>query len=392
MSEVAVQSIAHALHEARFLVAKRWLDRIAARVTVEKELLFPSENLLDEVPLLIAGLARAITEDAVEITASTDVVAKARELGTMRFEQGFSSRQILWEYDVLGGVILQYLDELDPVVTGDALPQVVVRRLLRGLAAIQRASMEAFLHHAEAQVHEREQRLRGFNRALSHEVRNEVAAIMGAGQMLREKFVAFDDERRERFATMILNNANRIERVIDNLLALSRTDSDVRQQRNILLAHAVQEVARRLRAYAQANRVRMEISELPPLEVNSAVADLALTNLIANAIKYHHPSAAERWVRVQAAPVPGENAVCVEVIDNGIGVPEAERPSLFSRFFRAENTAHIEGTGLGLSLVADVLHNAHGRIWADFPQTGETIFAFTLPARRMEDANLRPGA
>jgi signal transduction histidine kinase len=293
----------------------------------------------------------------------------------------------LWEYDVLGAVILQYLDELDSAVTGDALPQVVVRRLLRGLAAIQRASMEAFLHHAEAQVHEREQRLRGFNRALSHEVRNEVAAIMGAGQMLREKFVAFDDEQRERFAAMVLNNANRIERVIDNLLALSRTDGDARQQRNILLAHAVQEVARRLRAYAEASRVRIEIQEMPALEVNAAVADLALTNLIANAIKYHRRDADMRWVRVQASAVPGEEAVCVEVSDNGIGIPEADRPSLFNRFFRAGNAAPIEGTGLGLSLVADVLRNANGTIWADFPQTGETIFAFTLPARRAEDAD-----
>jgi signal transduction histidine kinase len=386
MSAVAVQSIAHALRESRYVVAKRWLDRIAARVTVEKELLFPSENLLDEVPLLIEGLARTLTEDAAEITTSTDVVAKARELGAMRFEQGFSSRQILWEYDVLGGVILQYLDEMDPVVNGAGLPQVVVRRLLRGLAAIQRASMEAFLHHAEAQVHEREQRLRGFNRALSHEVRNEVAAIMGAGQMLREKFVAFDDEQRERFASMVLNNAGRIERVIENLLALSRSDGDVRQQRNILLGHAVQEVARRLRAYAEAQGVRIEIHAMPELEVNAALADLALTNLIANAIKYHRRDA-DRWVRVQAAPTQEKNEVCVEVADNGIGVPEADRPALFGRFFRAGNAQHVEGTGLGLSLVADVLRNGQGRIWADFPQTGETIFAFTLPARRVEDAS-----
>ena len=386
MSAVAVQSIAQAMRESRYVIAKRWLDRIAARVTVEKELLFPSENLLDEVPLLIEGLARTLTEDAVEITTSTDVVAKARELGAMRFDQGFSSRQILWEYDVLGGVILQYLDEMDPVVNGAGLPQVVVRRLLRGLAAIQRASMEAFLQHAEAQVHEREQRLRGFNRALSHEVRNEVAAIMGAGQMLREQFVAFDDEQRERFANMVLNNAGRIERVIENLLALSRSDGDVRQQRNILLGHAVQEVARRLRAYAEAQGVRIEIHQMPELEVNAALADLALTNLIANAIKYHRP-AADRWVRVQAAPTPEKNEVCVEVADNGIGVPEADRPALFGRFFRAGNAQHVEGTGLGLSLVADVLRSGHGRIWADFPQTGETIFAFTLPARRVEDAS-----
>jgi signal transduction histidine kinase len=338
------------------------------------------------VPLLIEGLARTLTEDAAEITTSTDVVAKARELGAMRFEQGFSSRQILWEYDVLGGVILQYLDEMDPVVNGAGLPQVVVRRLLRGLAAIQRASMEAFLHHAEAQVHEREQRLRGFNRALSHEVRNEVAAIMGAGQMLREKFVAFDDEQRERFASMVLNNAGRIERVIENLLALSRSDGDVRQQRNILLGHAVQEVARRLRAYAEAQGVRIEIHAMPELEVNAALADLALTNLIANAIKYHRRDA-DRWVRVQAAPTQEKNEVCVEVADNGIGVPEADRPALFGRFFRAGNAQHVEGTGLGLSLVADVLRNGQGRIWADFPQTGETIFAFTLPARRVEDAS-----
>lgn len=78
----------------------------------------------------------------------------------------------------------------------------------------------------------------------------------------------------------------------------------------------------------------------------------------------------------------------VRVRDNGIGVPEAARPRLFERFFRAhdETVTEVEGTGLGLSIVRETVESLGGRVWAEFPDDRRTVFAFALPSRRLDDA------
>jgi signal transduction histidine kinase len=381
-----VPDLVAALRSGREAIVHRWLDRIVARVALDRDFVFPSDTLIDDVPLLVDGIATYLEQEAeAEITANAPVIAKARELGQLRFRQAFSARQILWEYELLGGIILQYLDELAP--SPGSLPEPFVRRLFHALSAVQRATVEEYLAMADEQVREREERLRGFNRAVSHELRNEVGAILGAARMLKETFILDDGRRTDQFVSMVINNAERVERVLENLLELSRVDVDARRHRGVLLTSAASEVARRLRGYAEVNNVRVEVADdLPCLEVNAATVDLALTNLVANGIKYADPRCTDRRVRVRAY----RNADCpdhlvVEVWDNGRGVPPAERPRLFERFFRADATSDVEGTGLGLSLVREAVERNGGRIWAEFTDAGETVFAFTLPARRAED-------
>jgi signal transduction histidine kinase len=75
------------------------------------------------------------------------------------------------------------------------------------------------------------------------------------------------------------------------------------------------------------------------------------------------------------------------VTDNGLGVPEAARPGLFQRFFRAHATLApaIEGTGLGLSIVREIMESLGGRVWAEFPAEGSR-FVLAMPCRRAADA------
>jgi signal transduction histidine kinase len=246
--------------------------------------------------------------------------------------------------------------------------------------------MDEFLDHYERTIHEREDRLRGFNHALTHELRTEIGAILGAARMLEERFVAEAPEQRSRFVSMVIENAERVEHLVGNLLELSRVQSDSRRHRNVLLQHAALEAARQLRAFAQSREVEIRVSDdLPPIEVNSAAVELALTNLLANGIKYHDPARSDRWVEVRCAPPSEEGIVTVEVVDNGRGIPHGDRPRLFERFFRASSADGVEGTGLGLHLVQTALRGVKGDVWAEFPDTGETVFAFTLPARRIHD-------
>ena len=379
-----METLAQLLVDEREPIVTTWLQRVADRVTVDERFLFPSEDLLDHVPLLITGIARAVA-GSDPITVDTPVVLKAKELGKLRFEQGFSAHQILWEYQLLGAVLLNRIEEMGGYPEGQA-GQLVTRRLFDALNFVQRATMEEFLEHYERTIHEREERLRGFNHALSHELRTEIGAILGAARMLRERFVVESPPDRERFVGMVIDNAERVEHLVGNLLELSRLEEDTRRHRNVLLRHAAEEAARALRDFSQARGVELRVSrDLPPLEVNAAAIELALTNLMANGIKYHDPDRSDRWVEVRCRPRVSDQEVVVEVVDNGRGVPEEDRPRLFERFFRSPSASDVDGTGLGLHLVRTSLRGVNGQVWAEFPETGETIFAFSLPARRVLD-------
>jgi signal transduction histidine kinase len=378
-----VATLAALLREGSDEIVRRWLERITARVSLDRDIVFPSESLIDDVPLLIAGLAQHVEDETEEISRLSAVVGKARELGRLRFEQAVSARQILWEYEILGALTLRYLEEQGGLT---ALPADFVRRFTTALALVQRNTAEEYFLLLERQSAQREDRLRGFNRALSHEVRNDVGAILGAARMLQESFVVEDAAQRGAFLDMIIDNAENVERIVSNLLQLAVLDTDLRRNRHVLLEHAVAEVLRRLRTFAESRGVDVRVAGcLPAIEVNAAVVDLALTNLVANAVKYARPDSTDRRVRITASANPHTGMVTVEVTDNGTGVPEHERPQLFEKFFRATTHRCIDGTGLGLALVRETVERLGGRAWADFPECGETIFAFTLPARRGDD-------
>lgn len=385
-------SFADVLRHSSDEIVRRWLARITDRVAVEAEDIFPSQDLLDHIPLLIEGVAAYLEDPAEEISIDTPVVIKAMELGRLRHSQGFNARQILWEFEVLGGVILNRLKEEvfenpNPPTVADFVG--AAHLLFRALSVIERATMVEYLNRADEVVREREERLRSFNRALSHEIRNEIGAILGAARLLDEPFVRHDAEQHGRFVHMVLNNAERMGRLVDNLIELSQIEGDSRSQSNVLLTHAVHEVARQLRAFAETHQVDVHIDpDMPEVEVSAAAVELCLSNLISNAVKYHDPAKTDRWVRVSARldRISSSHAmVRLEVRDNGRGVPEAARDRLFERFYRAQDGDAVQGTGLGLSLVRDTVESMGCRTWAEFP-ADETVFVFTLPARREGDA------
>lgn len=370
----------------------RWLDRISARVRMDPNRIFPTDALLDHVPLLILGIADYIENPGRVILSEVPIVAKAMELGELRFSQGFDEYEVLKEYEIFGGILFSFLsrvvDEIDePCSRGELL--ACAHRLFLAVALIQQATLTHYLSLVKDRLNEREQRLRGFNRALSHELRNLIGTIAGAAEILEAG--TFSPEQQRTMTSMIVRNSANMKVTLENLVELSRMDEDARQSRHIALPQAAAEVARQLRETARAHGVEIRLpANLPSVEVSAAAFELCLSNLLANAIKYSDQSKDKRWVEVRAHVVApddgGPPETIVEVQDNGIGVPEDKRTELFSRFFRAhEGTqAEIEGTGLGLSIVRETATALGGRAWAAFQDDGTTFF-FTMPHRRAED-------
>jgi signal transduction histidine kinase len=389
--------LATLLREQQDVLTRRWLDRISARVSLDPNRIFPTDELLDHVPLLIGGIASYLENPALPVSADVPVIAKAMELGALRHAQGFDEYELLKEYEIFGGILFSFLSSaVDDIDQPCSRAELVLcsHRLYHAVTLIQQATTVQFLALMKERLREREERLRAFNRALTHELRNRIGATMGAGQLLELPEVAAADQ--QKLVAIVVRNMESMKLTLDNLLELSRVDGDARQPRHLLLPGAVAEVMRQLREFARARGVQLSVDgTLPEVEVNAAAVELCLTNLVSNAIKYADPARRDRWVRVQARIEPASEVrpmeVIVEVVDNGLGVPRADRARLFERFFRAGAAATaVEGTGLGLSIIRETLQSVGGRAWAEFPDSGGSVFGIALPMRRAAERGSPP--
>ena len=395
-------TLAGRIRESRNDLTYAWLERIAARVNIDRNRIFPTDALLDHVPLLVVGIADYMENPVDDIASDMPVVAKAMELGALRHSQGFDAYEILKEYELLGGVLFTFVERSLETVTAPCSSSELftcAHRLFRAIELIQQVTTTHFLRMANENVREREERLRGFNRMVSHELKNRIGAIQGAHTLLEEPWV--DDAQRAKFLGMIGENAEAIRALLDNLVTLSRIDADARQSKHVELPQAAAEAVRQHRELARARGVRVHLAEeLPPIEVAAAAVELCLSNYISNAIKYSDPNKEDRWILIEGE-VRGrdgdpENAqeLVVRVRDNGLGLPAGAEKRLFQRFYRAheETAATIEGTGLGLSIVRDTVETLGGRAWAERNEDGGSTFVFTLPGRRASDAAAGAGS
>jgi signal transduction histidine kinase len=385
--------LSHRLRTAKQELVTQWLERITARVAISSKRVFPTHELLNHVPLLIEGIAGYLKRPERDIDAKAPVVAKAMELGALRHGQGFDAYEILKEYEMLAEIVFAFLRETAETIPGDFTRReflVCWERMGQAMELIRQATMSHFLRLSSAQINERENRLRKFNRTVAHELKNNVSAIAGASAALTEDWV--DPSERKELEDVVARNAEGLQRVLANLDSLSRTQGEARHCRNILLPEAATEAVRELQDAAKAKGVRVNISDdLPSIEVDAAVVELCLMNYVSNGIKYADNKKPERWVSI-AARVEGpdnerDREVVIRVADNGIGIPADRREQLFEEFYRAHDDTVTEaaGTGLGLSIVRETVESIGGRAWAEFPEEAGTVFAFSVPSRRRDD-------
>src|SRR5437763_9316471 len=157
--------LANALRQNKNEIVDRWLERIIARVAIAPNKVFPTDQLLNHVPILIEGIADFLERPDLQLDTSVPVTAKAMELGELRHSQGFDVYQILKEHELLSNIIHSLLRpiarnaEIDP---GDLL--VCWQQIGQAIELIRQATVTHFLRLAAAKVSEREERLRMFNR------------------------------------------------------------------------------------------------------------------------------------------------------------------------------------------------------------------------------------
>jgi signal transduction histidine kinase len=375
-------------------LAARWLERLNELLTVQANDVFPSDQLLDHIPVLIreiAGYLRAPEEE--EIAANAAVIDKARELGRLRHRQRASVHQLLREYEILEEILEQFVVEetkalgLKPT-SGESFE--VLRRLTRSTRALMRTTVETFISEYTSTIEDRNERMKTFDRMASHELRSPIGTIMFAASVLDNDAVRGDAKRLTRVAQTIRGNAERLSWLVANLERLARLNETVDgpSEQQVELQTLAGEVARQLDEMASSRSVMIRVQPgLPSLFVDPARVELVLLNLVSNAIKYSDPAKPEAFVEIGSEVHSAKAGECeIYVRDNGLGIPDAHRDAVFDRFFRAhahlDSELGVSGTGLGLAIVADCVRALGGSIRCE-SGTGEgTTFYLTLPCTK----------
>ncbi len=218
----------------------------------------------------------------------------------------------------------------------------------------------------------------------SHELKTPLAGI----RLLTDSILHtdnMDDATTREFVSDIGREAERLTRISENLLRLTRLDSQALQPSYpVAIEPVAQRVLRMLKVIAREKDVTLSC-DIPPEAVVLATDDdlhQVLHNLVENGIKY---SSAEGFVHINAH-VEGQTVV-ITVEDNGIGIPDEDKKHIFERFYRVDKmrSRAIGGTGLGLSIVKDTVLCRGGSITVSDRQSGSgTVFTVTLPLARRE--------
>jgi PAS domain S-box-containing protein len=228
-----------------------------------------------------------------------------------------------------------------------------------------------------------EQLQRDFVSIVSHELRAPLTAIKGFAKTLLMKDEELDAPTRREFLATVNEQAERLARLVDDLLQVSRIDAGrVRLDREDLsLAGVVEELMGQFHSRWGARRFVVDLPpDLPPVRADRAKLEEILINLIDNAIKYSPEGAP---VRVAARPAGDEIEVAVE--DRGIGIAPEDVAHLFEKFQRIVTpaTRDIGGTGLGLYIVKGLVEAHGGRVWVESVPGAGSTFCFTLPRARV---------
>ena len=239
--------------------------------------------------------------------------------------------------------------------------------------------------HDITQLRRLESVRRDFVANVSHELRTPVTSIKGFVETLLDGAM-YQPADAERFLRIVAAQTDRLQSIIDDLLALSRLEQDVEKK---VIATAPAGVRKVLEAAAGTCRLKADAKQIPlaivcaedlTARINAALLEQAVLNLIDNAVKY---SPAGEPVRIAAACVEDELVISVE--DHGCGIAREHLPRIFERFYRVDRARSRElgGTGLGLSIVKHIAQ-AHGGYAAVQSTVGQgSLFTIHLPGQQL---------
>jgi two-component system sensor histidine kinase KdpD len=229
----------------------------------------------------------------------------------------------------------------------------------------------------KAQVQAETERMRNaLLSAVSHDLRTPLTAITGAASSLLDGSDTLTPESRRELSQAIYEEANRLDRLVRNLLDITRLEAGAVQVQKQW--HPFEEVVgaalTRLEERLRGHPVRTHFPpNLPLVPLDGVLIQQVVINLLENALKYS-PSTAPVDLSASATT----EAIIFEIADQGPGLPPGDEQRIFDKFYRA-GPAREGGVGLGLTICRGIVEAHGGRIWAENRPSGGAVFRFTLP-------------
>ncbi len=214
--------------------------------------------------------------------------------------------------------------------------------------------------------------------AVSHDLRTPLATIMASASSLRQNDVVWTEDERQGFARAIEQEAERLNRLVGNLLDLSRIEAgSLRPQKSWQdLETLIEDCVNRMRSVTARHHLHVDVPEdLPPVWIDPVEIGQVIYNLVENATKYAPP---DTDIRLEVRRTSG--ALSIEVDDRGPGIPPQSIPYLFDPFYRVmDGRPRPQGLGLGLAIVRGLVEAHGGHVWVENRPAGGAHFTFTLP-------------
>jgi len=243
--------------------------------------------------------------------------------------------------------------------------------------ALERARLARETQDAELRI-ETERLRNSLLSSVSHDLRTPLATITGAVTTILDEGGRLDAGTRQELLESVRDEGDRLNRLVQNLLEMTRLESGALQLRRELhpleevIGAALGRVGKRLGDRRVTTRVP---PDLPLVAIDDVLVEQVLVNLLDNAIKYT-PSGSP----IEIMATAGDRNVTVEVTDHGPGLPAGTEDKVFEKFYRADREGDGErGAGLGLAICRGIVRAHGGRIWAQNIPGGGVAFLFTLP-------------
>lgn len=241
--------------------------------------------------------------------------------------------------------------------------------------ALERMRLAAEAHRAQVEAEESRLRAALFS-SVTHDLRTPLASITAAATSLEDTDTQFTPEDRRDLLETIRQEAERLNRLVGNLMDLARMRAGVLTPAKAPAAvdEVIEGVLARLQSHLAGREITLKVrGDLPEIPMDVVQIDQVFTNLIENALKF---SPAGSDIAVSAAR--WQSSIEVRISDRGRGIPAEERVRVLEPFVRGDGDPN-NGTGLGLSIAHAIVQAHGGRMWIDATPGGGTTLVFTLP-------------
>ena len=293
----------------------------------------------------------------------TELVAQIRAMAKIKVANHLQRL----EKEQLAALVAERTSELEKELAERVRAEEALREYseqLEEMVAKRTAGLEIAIKEHEA-----------FSYSVSHDLRAPLRGIDGWSHALLEEYGDQLDEQAHQYLDRVRSETRRMERLINDLLALSRLSRHQLRRQPVDLTALAQTIAARLQEAQPQRPVEFIIQEGLTAQCDAHLLEIALTNLLNNAFKFTGQRNPAR-IEFGQNSVGGQPAYFVR--DNGVGFDMAYASKLFGAFQRLHSPAEFPGTGIGLATVQRIVRRHGGRVWAEAAVGKGATFYFTL--------------